>query len=124
MSHITDLDAIEGRLLEGLRSKLRIRARDLARGMKKAGRLLPRDAHRAAGKIVTAKHDATHPKLSRMLDFEALEAAEAVVQRHLDKIDPKERRKDAWLSFAGTQALNFIGIAALVLGLLAWRGFL
>jgi hypothetical protein len=119
-----DLDAIERKALAALRKQLGVKARDLPRGMKRVGRRLPRDAHRAAEVISTAKAHLSYPKLGRMVDHHAVLTAEAVLYRHLDKIDPKERRKDAILSMLGAQAFNVIGVFVLVIALMAWRSLL
>ncbi len=119
-----DLHAIEQKALAALRKQLGVKARDLPRGMKRAGRRLPRDAHRAAEVISTAKTQLAHPKLARMVDGQAVTAAEVDLHAHLSKIDPKERRKDAILSMLGAQAFNVLGVIALVIALMAWRGLL
>ncbi len=124
MQNDLDLKAIEQKALIALRAKLGVRARDLQRGMKRAGRRLPRDAHRAAEVISNAKAQLAHPKLARMVDLHSVSTAEAVLHRHLDKIDPKELRKDAVLSMLGTQAFNILLVFALVIALMAWRGLL
>ena len=85
---------------------------------------LPRDAHRAAQVISTAKVQLGHPKLARMVDLHSVATAETVLHAYLEKIDPKERRKHAILSMLGAQAVNILGVFALVIALLAWRGFL
>ncbi len=124
MTGHSDLDALEARLVAKLRSKLNIKSKSLQKGMRRAGRLLPKEAHRAAETISQAQSFQAHPKLSRRVDLQAVSGAEKAIEYHLNKIDAKERRKDAWLSFAGTQAVNLLGILALVLGLLIWRGLL
>jgi len=119
-----DIEAIEARVLAALRSKLSVRSKSLTKAMKRAGRRLPREAHRAAAVLTDARRDVANPKLARLVDPASLHAAEETITRHLDKIDPSERRKDALLSMAGAQALNLLGVGVLVLGLLAWRGLL
>ena len=59
-----------------------------------------------------------------MVDHQAVMTAQTVLHSHLEKIDPKERRKDAILSMLGAQAFNVLGVIALVIGLMAWRGLL
>lgn len=120
----SELFGIEQKMLGRIREKLGVRAASLDRAMKRAGRRLPREAHRAAGVLVTAKSHASHPRLSRMIDPHSVEHAVSSLNAHLDKIDPKERRKDAILSMLGAQALNLLGVVALVIGLLLWRGLL
>ena len=124
MQNDLDLNSIEQKVLNMLRVKLGVKARDLPLGMKRAGRRLPRDAHRAAQVISTAKVQLGHPKLARMVDLHSVATAETVLHAYLEKIDPKERRKHAILSMLGAQALNILGVFALVIALLTWRGFL
>jgi hypothetical protein len=124
MQRELDFTAIEQKALGALRVKLGVKALDLPRAMKSAGRRLPKDAHRAAKVICEAQAKAMHPKLARMIDGEAVEAAALTLHVHLDKIDPKERRIDAILSVLGTQAFNVLAVIALVVGLMWWRGLL
>lgn len=122
----SDLDypLLERNALDALRLRLGVKARDLPRGMKRAGRRLPKSAHRAAQVISTAVAHGSHPKLSRQIDPKAVLTAQAELHMQLEKIDPKERRKDAILSFLGTQAFNLLLVIALVVGLMYWRGLL
>lgn len=124
MSSDLDFEAIEQRALAALHAKLGVKAQTLSAGMKSAGRRLPKRAHRAAGVIYEAHVHGAHPKLSRMLDGAAITSAESTLHAHLDKIDPKERRKDVVLGMLGTQALNVLAVIALVVGLMLWRGLL
>ena len=119
-----DFSQLERNALTALRAKLGVKATDLPHGMKRAGRRLPRDAHRAAEVISTAVSHSAHPNLGRMIDTDSVVAADTVLHAHLGKIDPKERRKDAILSFLGTQAFNVLAVIALVVGLMYWRDLL
>lgn len=124
MSSELDFTTIEKKALGALQLKLGVKAVDLRSGMKRAGRRLPKDAHRAAEVIGAAKMQAAHPKLARMVDASAVEAAAERLHGHLEKIDPKERRKDLVLSMLGAQAFNILAVIALVVGLMIWRGLL
>ena len=116
--------AIEQKALEALRAKLGVKARDLPRAMKTVGRRLPRDAHLAALVLIDAKSHANHPKLARMIDVHSVDVAERVLHEHLEKIDPKARRKNMILDMLGVQAINILVVIALVVGLMFWRGLL
>lgn len=119
-----DMDAIERKALEGLRAKLGVRAGTLPRAMKRAGRRMPREAHRAADVLASAKSQASHPRLSRLIDETSVTAAQTVFEAHLNNIDPKKRRTDRILSMLGTQAFNVLAVGALFIAVLYWRGFL
>ncbi|MGH1575598.1 hypothetical protein [Planktotalea sp.] len=124
MQRELDFTAIEQKALAALRTRLGVRSKDLPRAMKSAGRRLPREAHRAAQVLGEAKVHSAHPKLARMVDHGAVDAAEQTLHAHLEKIDPKERRTDMILAMLGTQALNVLAVIALVVGLMWWRGLL
>ena len=124
MSNELDIDTMEQQALAALRNKLGVRARTLQQAMKRAGRRMPKDAHRAAGVLIAAQASAAHPKLARMQDWSAVEAASQTLHTHLEKIDPQERRKAAILSMLGAQAFNVLAVFALVIALLMWRGLL
>lgn len=120
----SEIIGIERKTLDRLREKLGVKAPNLERAMKRAGRRLPREAHRAASVLVTAKSHASHPRLSRMIDPVAVQNAQAALGGYLDRIDPKKRRTDRILSMLAAQALNLLGVIALVIGLMLWRGLL
>jgi hypothetical protein len=124
MTQVYDFAAVESELLELFKVKLGVRAPSLAKAIKKSGRRMPRDAHRAVAAFSDARMQAAHPKLARMVDATSLETSISVLRSHLEAIDPGERRKDALLGFLGTQAVNVLVIAAVIIGLLYWRGFL
>jgi hypothetical protein len=124
MADDLSIEAIEQEALTALRAKLGIRARSLQKAMHRAGRRLPKEAHRAGDLMIGALSQAAHPKLSRMVDMGAVEQASRTLHMHLDKIDPKERRKDRLLSLLGALAFNVLAVIALVVGLMVWRGLL
>lgn len=124
MAQDVSIEVIEQEALLALQAKLGIRALDLQSALRRAGRRLPRDAHRAGDVVIAAIAQLAHPKLSRLVDMRAVEQAAGTLHLHLDKIDPKERRKDWILSMLGAQVFNLLAVAALVLALMAWRGFL
>jgi len=124
MSADHNFGAIEQKALSALKAKLGVNARSLRQGMKRAGRRLPREAHRAAEVLSKARMQSDHPKLSRLIDETSVQTAQSILLGHLDKIDPKERRKHIILSVLGTQAFNVLVVGALVVALMTWRGLL
>lgn len=91
--------------------------------MARAGRLLPKWARRDLEKIVEASKLAGHPKLTRMVDTDEIDKAEARVTRYLKSLDPREARKTAWLRLIGLVVLNLLIVLALFLWVLRWQGF-
>lgn len=86
--------------------------------------MLPRAARRDAQTIAEAQAMAAHPKLRRRLDPKALRQAEARLRHTLGAIDPQDRRRGYWLGIATGMVFNFMILAAVILGVLAWRGYL
>jgi len=105
-----------------LRDKLGLRGTTLERQVRRAGRLLPRRQRRAAQALLGAQDWMGHPRLARLLDRRAVDAALADMNRHLDRIDPHERRKTAILRLLAGIVLNLMIFGALLY--LAWTQLL
>jgi len=109
-------------LQAALRDKLHLRGASLERQVQRAGRLLPQRQRRAAATLLGARDWMGHPRLARLLDRRDVDAAFADLHRHLDRIDPRERRKTATLRLLGGIVLNLMLFAALLY--LAYTGVL
>jgi len=105
-----------------LHDKLGLRGATFERQVRRAGRLLPRRQRRAAQTLLGAQDWMGHPRLARLLDRRAVETAFLDLHRHLDEIDPRERRKTALLRLAGGIVLNLMIFGALLW--LAWTWLL
>ncbi len=117
-----DTKQFEGRitvLQAALRDRLRLRGATLERQVRRAGRLLPRRQRRAAQTLLGAQDWMGHPRLARLLDHRPVDAAFADMHRHLDRIDPRERRKTAVLRLVGGIVVNLMTFGALLY--LLWR---
>lgn len=112
----TQIDAVSDRL----RDKLGARGATLGAALGKAR--LPRRVAGQARLLARAEAFADHPKLRLTLDAEQLNAASREVCAHLDAIDLADRRKGWWLGMAGGMAFNLLLAAALLIGVLVWRG--
>ena len=112
--------------IEGLRTalaeRLRVRGPDLERQVRRAGRRLPRRQRRAAQTLLGAEDWMGHPRLARLLDARAVDTAFDEMHRHLDRIDPVERRRTALLRIAGGIVLNLMIFGVLLY--LAWTRLL
>lgn len=106
-----------------LDERLRIRGRDLSHQIRKAGRLLPRPVRNDLSFVSEARNMLTHPKLRLMVDEAKVEAALERSVVYLKTVDPSERRKDRLLGMAGVVAFNLIVVAAVLIGVLVWRGY-
>jgi hypothetical protein len=109
---------------EGLAEKLRMRGRSLDAQIRKAGRLLPRGVKRDAAYLAQAVVLADNPKLARMVDLAKAKRAHGRVLSFLDTIDAGAQRRSAALNLVASIGLALLVTAALVLFVLAQRGFL
>src|SRR6056297_3502845 len=106
-------------LQAALRDKLHLRGASLERQVQRAGRLLPQRQRRAAATLLGARDWMDHPRLARLLDRRDVDAALADMNRHLDRIDPHERRKTAILRLLAGIVLNLMIFGALLF--LLWQ---
>ena len=96
----------------------------LAAKVRRAGRSLPRWVRREVARLLEASELEAHPKLSRQADHaRALRGAQNV-QKWLEQQNPWDRRKAWAIGFAATNLFNLLFIAAVVIVVLVWRGFL
>jgi len=109
-------------LRTALAERLRVRGPDLERQIRRAGRRLPRRQRRAAQTLLGAQDWMSHPRLARLLDRRAVDAAFDEMHRHLDRVDPVEDRRTALLRIAGGIVLNLIIFGVLLT--LAWTHLL
>ena len=116
-----EFDARIERLGSALAERLRVRGPDLERQLRRAGRRLPRRQRRAAQTLLGAQDWMGHPRLARLLDHRAVEAAFADMHLYLGRIDPAEERKTAILRLLGGIVLNlmiFGGLLSLLIPVL------
>ena len=117
--HVQDrIAAVQALLSE----RLGLRGPTLERQVRRAGRLLPRRQRRAAQTLLGAQDWVRHPRLARLLDRRAVDAALADMHRYLARIDPHERRKTAFLRLAGGVVFNLLLFGGLLY--LAWTQLL
>ena len=105
-----------------LQERAGVRGRNLATKLRRARRVLPRYARRAGQRIVSASAMMAHPRLARLVDQSGLQQDTKTLRDALHEIDPKERRKDFWLSLLGSLVVNLLLLAVLVFVVLWWRG--
>jgi len=103
---------------------LRIRGATLDKALSRAGRLLPKWAHREGRYLSDAAGLMGHPKLRLMVDEAKITQAHARLVEHLENIDPNERRKTQVLGTLGVVSFNLIVVAVALISFLMWRGYL
>ena len=117
-----DIDAKVARLLELAREKHGVRAKSLARAMKKLGRRVPGRLHKQAEVIIAAQSLGGHPKLMMQVDGGAVTKAYDEIATHLEAVDVADRRKGALLNLAAALSFNLMVVVVLVILVLRWQG--
>lgn len=124
MNESQDITVLVDGLETRLEKKFGQRKGPLVKRLRKAGAGLPRRVKADAETLGQALAFQQHPKLRRRVDSGEVSAAHDRIAAHLDRIDPKERRKDFWLSVLRSVALNVLMIVVLVALVLKWRGLI
>ena len=107
-----------------IEERLGIRGAGLQKKLRRAGRLLPKHVHRDAGILLEALHLQSSPKLARRIDDQSIARACNNVEIYLSAIDPSTRRWNRIIGFLSSNAFNILITAALLIGVLIWRGYL
>lgn len=111
-------------IAELLETQLGVRGAGLEAKLQKAGRLLPRHVRREAAVLVAALKTQGNPRLARMVDGDRAVKSYKTCEKYLSGIDRTYRRRGQIISFLATNAFNMITVAALLIAVLVWRGFL
>ncbi len=106
-----------------MEERLRIRGAGLAAKLRRGGRALPRRVRAEAELLAAAAEQAQMPKLLRQLDHRRVTAAHDACLRYLRPLGRGARLRGHALDLAASAALALVVTAALVVGVLVWRGF-
>ncbi len=106
-----------------IEERLRIKGATLEKALSRAGRLLPKWAHREGRYLAQATQFTEHPKLRLMIDAGKVEKAHNALVDHLKTIDPAERRKSRILGTLGVVSFNLIIVVVAFISFLIWRGY-
>ncbi|SNS22173.1 hypothetical protein [Tropicimonas sediminicola] len=106
-----------------MREKLGVRGADrLEVKLRRAGGLLPRALRKDAKYLVDMEKLYDNPKLRRQIDSARVSEASANLRRHLEAIDPRDRRIGWILGVVAPLAFNLLLIAAAFITWLVWTG--
>lgn len=115
-SHIADLSA-------QLRAQAGAGGGALSSQLRRAERLLTYRARKAGARIVEAEGLISHPHLRRRVDGPLLRRSFKILKAELATLNPAARRVDRVLGFFGAIAAGVVVLAAVIVGVLAWRGY-
>ena len=103
---------------------LKVKGQGLPEKLRRGGHMLPRRVRTQAAFLADAVKQAENPHLRVRLDMGRITEAYDACVRHLTKINRWERRRVAVLNFLASVTFNLLVLAALVIVVLIWRGYL
>lgn len=124
MAYDRDTKARVRRLERALARQLGLRRGGLDVRARRARRQMPRAVARDLLAVAEAAHLAGNPRIARTQDQSALRAAEGRVVAWLHGGGAADQRRGRRLGWLGALAVNLWLVAALVAGVLVWRGLL
>ncbi|MCR8723003.1 hypothetical protein [Frigidibacter sp. ROC022] len=111
-------------LAEMMEARMGVKGEGFEGKLRRAGRSLPKRLRRAGEQIAQAAQLEKNPKLARRIDYAGVERAAVLIENHLKRIDPFQRRLHKALDILAGQAFNLLVVAVLVLTVLRLRGYL
>lgn len=123
MSAIT-IQQMAERVAELMQERLHVKGLGLSEKLRKGGRLLPRKVRQAAADLAQAAEMAQNPKLLLQLDEEKIAGNYDLCVKHLGGLNVWEKRKGMLIGLTTSLLFIVVTVAALVLGIMVWRGFL
>lgn len=103
---------------------LKVRGQGLPEKLRRGGRMLPRKVRAEASFLADACKQAENPHLRVRIDMARVTAAYDACVRHLIGLNRWQRRRIALLNFLASATFNLLILAALVITVLVWRGYL
>ncbi|MDP3338724.1 hypothetical protein [Frigidibacter sp.] len=107
-----------------MEERLRMRGAGLAEKLRRGGRALPRRIRAEAELLAAAAEKAQVPKLLVQMDHARVAAAYDACVRYLHPLGRTARVRGYVLDLAAASGFALVVTAALVVGVLVWRGFL
>ena len=98
-----------------------VKARSLAKALRKTGRRRPAHLGRKADTILQAQSYGGHPRLMRMVDTDEFARAHADIMDYLKEFDAKKRRRNLTLDMLAGMVLKLLIVVVLVIGVLVWQ---
>jgi len=123
MSAVT-IQQMTERVADLMRRRLGIKGKTLTETIAKGRRLLPRKVRAAAEALAQAETWSHNPKLLLRVDETVVAKDYDICVRYLANLNRRERVKGILLSLTATILFSLVGVIALVIGVLVWRGFL
>lgn len=107
-----------------MEERLSLRGQGLEGKLRRSPRALPRRVRAAALRLAEAAHMSQNPKLLLQVDEGKVAEDYDLCLRHLNAVSPWDRRRAALLGTTTSILVSLGIVAALVVAVLRWRGFI
>ncbi len=107
-----------------MEERLGIAGQGLGGKLDTGGRRLPRRIRREAEYLAQAARKAADPAQLAQLDHPRIARAYDVCVTHLSRIGPLGRYRSTLMAVFGRASVNLLILAAIVVGVLLWRGLI
>jgi len=123
MSTVT-IQQMAERISALLTERMHIKGRDLGEKLARGGRRLPRKVRRAADALREAAEQAYNPKLLLQINDETVATNYDICLKYLGALNKGHKMRGVLLGLSTSILFSLLVVAALVLGVLMWRGFI
>lgn len=107
-----------------LTERMQIKGRDLGEKLARGGRRLPRKVRISAEALRLAAEQSYNPKLLLQINEEDVANDYDTCVKHLRKLNKGHKLREVLLGLSTSILFRLVAVAALVLGVLKWRGLI
>ena len=107
-----------------LTERMHVKGGDLEAKLRRAGRRLPRKIRHAAQEVATAMAHSYNPKLLIQINEETVAENYDICVKYLTALNKGDKLRGVLLGLATSVLFSLLAVAAMVIGVLVWRGFL
>ena len=124
LKSVEDLPEANARLAAEVAKATGTRATSLGQTARKVRKYFPKRLIDEMTYLAKSEDDLHHPKTMRMIDKDRAERAHRDISHRAEKLDLKTDRERMVFGVLSGLAFNLIVLAALVIGILVWRGLI
>ncbi len=107
-----------------MKDRLSIRGADLAGKLRHTGRMMPKHVKREAAFLAETAVLVQSPKLQKLIDRSRVDSAYKTCVDFLETVDRADRRRGIVLGTLAGLTLSLGAVAAMVIVVLIWRGYI
>lgn len=119
-----EIQGMVAQVAEMMKERLNIRGSTLVEKLRHTGRMMPRQVKSDAALLADAVVLAQSARLHKRIDTAKVDAAYKSCVQFLESVDVADRRRGAVLGTLASAVLSLSAVAALVVAVLIWRGYI